>query len=576
MTALVYGGFRVSYYGRIFPHVSIAGVEVGGMTVAEAQDVLDQASQVFIDKHDAITVVYKDQEWELLMNKVGVVYEVGESVQAALEVGRNGVPSDQLEQQWLSVRDGVALPAVVEYDRELAFDFIATVAAQVEVPVIPPTISLLDTPEPTTQSRVRVDSGEAGLVVEVIATATRLDESLAFQDTTVVELVAREMGVPVLEEQLLQAKERAEALLGKELVVEFVNDQDKQSFAWTLGEEELVGFLGVTSEFNEEALMAYVDSIGETVDRQPQNALFQFDENSNRVEEFKPALDGLVLDRSAASELLRQGLRQLEVLEETKAVVLTPVRVQPEVTTEQVNRLGIQDLLGRGESTFYGSIPARIHNLTLAANRLNGVLVSPGEDFSYNAALGEVSSSTGFQQAYVISNGRTELGDGGGVCQDSTTLFRAVLDAGLPISEWHYHSYRVGYYEQNQEPGFDATVYAPTTDFKFTNNTPGHILVQAHVEGMSLIVELYGTDDGRVATISNYRMWDVSPPPPDLFQDDPTLPAGVVKQVDWKAWGGKTKFDYVVTKEGEAIYEKTFYSNYKPWQSVYLRGTGGV
>ena len=69
-------------------------------------------------------------------------------------------------------------------------------------------------------------------------------------------------------------------------------------------------------------------------------------------------------------------------------------------------------------------------------------------------------------------------------------------------------------------------------------------------------------------------MWDVTPPPPDLYQDDPTLPLGTLKQVDWKAWGAKVKFDYRVERDGTLLFEKTFYSVYRPWQSVFLRGTG--
>jgi vancomycin resistance protein YoaR len=78
--------------------------------------------------------------------------------------------------------------------------------------------------------------------------------------------------------------------------------------------------------------------------------------------------------------------------------------------------------------------------------------------------------------------GKTVLGDGGGICQVSTTLFRAALNSGLPISEYHAHAYRVGYYENDAKPGLDATVFGPTVDFKFINNTPASILIQTIVD----------------------------------------------------------------------------------------------
>jgi vancomycin resistance protein YoaR len=250
-------------------------------------------------------------------------------------------------------------------------------------------------------------------------------------------------------------------------------------------------------------------------------------------------------------------------------------RVEAEIGTDSVNDLGILELLGRGVSTYHGSIPSRLHNIALASKRINGYLVKPGEEFSYNAAIGEISAATGYQAAYVIQNGRTELGDGGGVCQNSTTVFRAALDAGLPISVRRGHSYRVGYYEQNAKPGLDATVFAPTVDFKFLNDTPAYILVQMMVDepNRTLTVEIYGTSDGRKAEIKNHVVWDVTPPPPDEYIDDPTLAAGVVRQIDWRAGGAKTKFDYVVTRDGETIYEKSFFTTYRPWTAKFLRGT---
>ena len=203
-------------------------------------------------------------------------------------------------------------------------------------------------------------------------------------------------------------------------------------------------------------------------------------------------------------------------------------------------------------------------------------MVKPGETFSFNQTLGDVSSETGYKQAYVIKNGRTELGDGGGVCQVSTTLFRAALDAGLPITERRAHSYRVSYYEQGSPPGIDATVYEPSPDLKFTNDTPGHILIQSFADSkaLTLAFEIYGTSDGRVSTISKPVVSGVTPPPEDLYIDDPTLPAGTVKQIDWKAWGAKVVFDYTVEKNGVTTIDETYVSSYKPWQAIFLRGTG--
>jgi len=113
---------------------------------------------------------------------------------------------------------------------------------------------------------------------------------------------------------------------------------------------------------------------------------------------------------------------------------------------------------------------------------------------------------------------------------------------------------------------------------KFKNDTPAYILIQAKVDVKNKILtfELYGTTDGRIVTISKSRIWDQVPPPPDLYQDDPSLPAGQIKQIDWKAWGAKVSFDYKVERGGETLQNRTFYSNYRPWQAIYLRGIGAA
>jgi vancomycin resistance protein YoaR len=149
------------------------------------------------------------------------------------------------------------------------------------------------------------------------------------------------------------------------------------------------------------------------------------------------------------------------------------------------------------------------------------------------------------------------------------------MAAGLPITERWAHAYRVGYYEQNSKPGIDATIFEPSKDFRFKNDTPGYILVQTinDPKTLHLIVDIYGTSDGRVSTISTPKIWGITPPPPDIIQDDPTLPAGTTKQVDWSAWGAKTSFVYTVLRNGETLENVTFNSIYKPWANIYLRGT---
>ncbi len=327
--------------------------------------------------------------------------------------------------------------------------------------------------------------------------------------------------------------------------------------------------------YSEEKLDKILTPFMEKINKDPIDALFTF--QNERVAVFRPSEDGKMVDTDEVKKNLNYQFEKIRTWQKAQRITI-PVNVktlQPKITTDKANNLGIKELVGKGTSLFAHSLPSRIFNITLATSRINGILIAPNEIFSFNKALGDVSSFTGYQKAYIIQNGKTILGDGGGVCQVSTTFFRALLDSGLPIMERHAHAYRVGYYEEDSPPGLDATIYVPTVDLKFKNDTKDYILIQTQInqDMQQLSIFLYGTKDGRVVNISQPVITNRTPPPPDLYQDDPTLPKGIIKQVDFKAEGSKVSFTRAVTKNGKRIISDKFISNYAPWQSVFLRGT---
>lgn len=327
--------------------------------------------------------------------------------------------------------------------------------------------------------------------------------------------------------------------------------------------------------YKNEILQTVLDSFSTEINKPAQDALFSFE--SGRVTAFKPALNGLSVNTQKTMEEFESNLIDIGHLATSSATVnIVTDTIEPDITTDKANSFGIKELIGSGYSVFNGSIPGRIHNVALAATKFNGVLIAPDEVLSFNKTLGDVSVSTGYQPAYIIKNGRTVLGDGGGVCQVSSTFFRAALNTGLPIVERHAHAYRVHYYEDGGfKAGLDATVFDPSVDFKIKNDTGNYILIQTNtdMDNLKLTFDLYGTRDGRNAQIYDFKMWDVSPPPENLYQDDPTLKKGVVKQVDWAAWGAKASFKYKVTRGDTTLQETEFVSVFRPWQAVYLRGT---
>jgi vancomycin resistance protein YoaR len=329
-----------------------------------------------------------------------------------------------------------------------------------------------------------------------------------------------------------------------------------------------------TGAWNRGKVKEWIRELAQTVNKPPQNSTFRF-LGEGKVEEFKPAKEGVTVLEENTTEMVMAVLDKMVESNDAQIVDLETRTTEPEIATGDANGLGIKELIGKGESWFTGSITNRIYNLKRSADTLNGVLVAPDQVFSFNQTVGEVSANTGYKQAYIIKEGKTILGDGGGVCQVSSTLFRAILATGLPIEERTAHAYRVSYYEVKYQPGFDATVFQPAPDLKFRNDTGNYILIQAVYDEKTkyLAFELYGTGDGRKVEMSKARIWDVVSPPPDLYQDDPTLPVGKVVQTEHSAWGAKVAFDWKVTRGEEILQQRTFYSSYRPWQAVYLRGT---
>ncbi len=327
--------------------------------------------------------------------------------------------------------------------------------------------------------------------------------------------------------------------------------------------------------YKEDKLDKLIAPLQKKIDVKPVDGQFTF--TNGKVTAFKLSKDGKAVDTVSLKKHIINYLLStlLSDMEQTITLDIPITITKPAVSTEKINNMGIKELIGHGTSLFMHSIPNRVYNIGLASSRVNGVLIPPGETFSFTKTIGDITALTGYKQAYVIQNGKTVLGDGGGVCQVSTTLFRAALAAGLPIVERHPHAYRVGYYEEDSAPGIDAATYYPDVDLKFKNDTGHYILIQTifDPETLRLTFDLYGTSDGREAIINQPVILSTSPAPDTLYQDDPTLPKGEVKQIDFAAAGANVYFTRIVKKDGKVIISDKFVSNYRPWQAIFLRGT---
>jgi len=304
----------------------------------------------------------------------------------------------------------------------------------------------------------------------------------------------------------------------------------------------------------------------------------RFDFSDGALVEISPGLAGNTIDFEALDEALDLFLEDEYkkfvypvVGEEMSRNFVFDIKIkkeEPKITQATIDQYKIKELVARATTSFAGSSAPRIHNIRLAAGKLNGLLLAPGEEFSAVNGIGYVTEEEGYEKEYVIKGNESVKEIGGGLCQLATTLFRMTIDGGLPITERQNHSYVVGYYG----PGLDATIYGPHPDFRFVNDTGNYLLLQSKADGTNLVFELYGQKDGRVSSISEPEIYDRIVPPAPRYVASYELPLGLTKCTETARYGMTTEATYTVEYSDGNIVEEVFKSVYRPWQKVCLIG----
>lgn len=263
--------------------------------------------------------------------------------------------------------------------------------------------------------------------------------------------------------------------------------------------------LSSQAKIETQEINSYLEDLARKVNRDPAEAKFKAE--AGKVITFAQSTDGIKLDTKKSLEQITETLKSSNLKSEQK-ISLAYDSQKAATTYGDTNNLGISSLIGQGTSNFKGSPKNRIFNIKVATERFNGILIKPGEEFSFVKILGEVDGEHGYLPELVIKNNVTEPEFGGGVCQVSTTAFRAAIYSGLKITARRNHAYPVSYYNPQ---GMDSTVYVPNPDLRFINNTPNHILIQTKIVGTVLTFEFYGTDDGRKTTVDGPYITEKQP-----------------------------------------------------------------
>lgn len=562
-------GYQLIYAGRIFPGVSVAGVDLSGLTPADAAMKLNQALSYPVSGK----ILFRDGEkaWVATPAELGMVFDPSSSAMSAYRLGRNGGIFEALSGQVRARANGAYVQPVIIFDQRVAYQYLRQIGLQVGQPMREAGLSLEGT-------NVVATPGQIGRELKMDATLIYLGAQLQTFSDGEVPLVIQEIQPQIID--VSAQADVAREILSQPLTLVVPNAGATGPGPFVYDVQVLANMLGVQNTqngvqvvLNTNGLSEMLEPVKARTDRPAKNARFIFNDDTRQLESIEESQTGLVVDVEASVKAINESLLRGE-----HTVTLVVKVDEPKFSSTVTGaELGITELLWAETSYFYGSSTERVQNIQAAAARFHGVLVAPGEVFSMGGTMGDVSLENGFAEALIIYGGRTIKGVGGGVCQVSTTLFRTAFFAGFPIVERYSHAYRVSYYEQTASgsvnsrlAGLDATVYFPLVDFKFKNDSPYWILMETYVNvnARTLTWKFYSTKDGRTVAWDTTGPTDIVSAPSPIFEENPELKKNEMKQVDWAANGADVTVTRTVSRDGNVLFQDQITTHYEPWQAI--------
>ncbi len=580
LTLLIFAmlAYQVLYLDRIYPGVLVDGQPVGGQTPTQVTALLSR--RLTPDLTRSITVQAGDNSWTFTGQELGLRIDYAATANQAFRVGRQGNLLVDILTHLRLIAAPYNIEPVIGYDSGPLNRALQQLADEYDIP--PQNAQLLIQPEAT----VEVIPAQRGRRLHLEATRDLLETALADHETKpVVMAVTQEVIPPITDNAIEIARRQAQNLLAEPLVFGFKSDTDRAD--WQLEPQMLATMVNIVETVNSNGqtqlllklkrgdFAPYFEKFAQSISLEPLDARLEFDPDTQELAVLQPSRDGRSLDVDGAYQ-------QLTVLEETlqekpSHYIELPLIITPAaVSSRDLDSLGIKELVSESTSYFKGSSQGRMNNIALAASKFDGVVIPPGEIFSFNKYLGEVTKDNGYDESLIIYGDRTTVGIGGGVCQVSTTAFRTAFFGGFELVERWAHGYRVGWYETKAGPGLDATIYSPDVDFKFRNDTNHYLLIQTEtdLEAGTLTFSFYGTNPGREVVVSEPEITNVVKHGPPVYEEDPTLPKGTTQQIDWAIDGMDVTVTRTVKQGEQTLYKDVIFSQYRPWQAVYKVGTG--
>jgi vancomycin resistance protein YoaR len=572
--------YRAIYKGRVYPGIYVGWINLSGQNPTGAAELLRR--EFDYPGSGEIILQYDDLSWPASPAELGLFFSPNYNAEEAFKAGREGNFFQRVGTQIKIIRHGLTLQPVFVLDEETGTAYLESIASEVNQPVVEASLKLegLD---------VVVQPGQIGRDLDIPASLEVAGLQMGSLQSGSIPLIVNETYPDILD--VSAQADLARQILSQPLVLRIPEADENDPGPWTIPPEQLVEMMiieRVSTENGEDyrialdsdQLRTFLKDKKSRINRASKNARMYFDDDTQELVLIEVEQIGLKLDLELSILEVQDQLA-----EGNHDIALVVERTIPAVTAEHTAEdLGITELLNAETTYFFYSDAGRINNIATAAAKFHGVFIAPGETFSMAEQLGDVSLDEGYSEAWIILGDRTIKGVGGGVCQVSTTLFRTVFFAGLPVVERYPHAYRVRYYEQtavvgqyNQKlAGLDATVYVPLVDFKFTNDTNDWLLMETYVYGAyrQLVWKFYGTSDGRTVDWSTTGLTKVKDPPDPIYEENPDLAKGEIKQVDWAVKGATVTITRDVFRDGYRLWQDTFRTKYQPWAAICQYGPG--
>lgn len=569
------------YDNKVYPGVKVGALDLGGQPMAEAEKMVKDKSQSLTGQ--GLKFSYQDRTVDIASTKSSFDMDLSTflwdfdptaTAQNAYHVGRGDSFWPNLWQQinlWFR-------PEQISFVYHLNEDGLKSELRE----------GFKDLENPVQDATLEVKAGKAGffefsvlpeksgVVIDYDQALSDLKNILSQGDIKTISLTSHPEEPLIFSSEVQNVTSSAEVILtAAPLTLEYKATSSPRVFKWDIDKAKLASWLGLVKDPTVRVALAdnkiaeFLDKeVAPEINREPARAKFEM--KNGKVSNFQVSADGLKLNNQETIQKIKEHVAAMA----TSTIILAVDTISNEQAGAVDNvEFGIKEVVGTGHSNFAGSPKNRRHNIAVGAAAVNGILLQPGEEFSLVKTLGAVDASTGYLPELVIKENKTIPEYGGGLCQIGTTVFRAALESGLPITARRNHSYRVTYYEP---AGMDAAIYIPNPDVRFINDTKDYILIQSRIEGNDIYFDFWGVKDSRQVTVSKPVVYNIVRPAATKIVETTDLAPGQKKCTEKAHNGADAYFDYTVvynpgTPE-EKKEEKRFTSHYVPWQEVCLVG----